>query len=123
VAKSVIAALDHLGVHDPLVGEAVGAGALGIDQLGLAYYGVAADDHHAAVVNVDTRLVEHLGLIGILFRQRLQKALAAAVEHLLQQQGVIALEMVGQQGQPLTYAGSDDRQCPDVVAGYLECAL
>ena len=71
-------------------------------------------------MDVDPGLVEHLGLVGILFRQRLQKALAAAIEYLLQQQGVIALEIIRQQGQPLADAGGDHRQRPDVVAGHLE---
>ena len=95
----------------------------GYIQLGLPHYGIAADDHHAAVVDVDPRLVEHPGLVRVLLGQRLQEALAAAVEHLLQQQGVIALEVLGQQGQPLADAGGDHRQGPDVVAGDLELVL
>ncbi|VXA87529.1 hypothetical protein AERO8C_50236 [Aeromonas veronii] len=38
----------------------------------------------------------------------------------MQQQCVIALEMLWQQSQPLTDAGGDHRQRPDVVAGHLE---
>ena len=117
-----LAALDDLGIDDALVGKAVRARAIRVDVVGRLHDRIAAGHQHATVKHVDAvvRNLRYVGLVGIFRGQCIQHAAARGREGFLEQDDVIALQVLRQLAQALVDQRGHQRQGVDVVAQHLQ---
>ena len=94
--------------------------ALGMNSAGYSHYGVAADDHHAAVVDATSGLCRAPGLFWYSLASACRKPSRRPSNTSCNNRASATSLRYRTAGQPLADAGGDHREGPDVVAGDLE---